>query len=320
MAVAANTKLTYDSVENREDLSDVAYEVAPMKTPFMSNMPKGKATAKFHEWTDKSLNAAVDDNAQLEGDEATNDAPTPRTRPGNYCQIARKVAQVSGSQESVDAATYSDAMDEEVMTKVIELKTDMEKQFLSNKPSVAGDSTTARQSASFESFITSNASRGTGGANGGFSAGIVAAPTDGTQRAFTETLLKDVMQTAFNNGAQPTQIYLGAFNKRAFSGFTGIADIRKDAPGRKMATVIGAADVYVSDFGDLVAIPSQFARGRTALFVDPDFVSIDTLPGRNFQTDPLAKSGDYQRKMVITEYTLKVGEKANAVAADLSTS
>lgn len=320
MTVASNTKLTYSSVENREDLSDIAYEVAPMQTPFISNIGKGRASATYHEWTDKSLNAASDTNANLEGDEAVNDAVTPRTRPGNYCQISDKVAQVAGTQEVVDTAGYSASMAEEKMDKVVELRTDIEKQMLSNKPSVAGNSTTARQSASFESFITSNASRGTGGSNGGFSAGIVAAPTDGTQRAFTETLLKDVMQTCFNNGATPSLIFLGAFNKRVFSTFTGIADIRKDAPGQKMATIIGAADTYLSDFGPLTAIPSQFARGRSADLVDPDYTSMDVLPGRDFVSSPLAKSGDYMREQIITEYTLKVGQKGNAVVADLTTS
>lgn len=320
MAVAAGTKLTFGSVEDREDLSDVAYEVAPNQTPFISNIGKGRATGTFHEWTDVSLNAATDDNANLEGDEATNDAPTPRTRPGNYTQIADKVAQVSGTQEVVEAAGYSATMADEQMHKTVELRTDIEKQLLSNKPSIAGNATTARQSASFECFITTNASRGTGGANGGFSSGIVSAPTDGTQRAFTETFLKDVMDSCFNNGAKPSLLFLGTFNKRAFSSFTGIADIRRDANGRSQAQIVGAADQYLSDHGWLTAIPSQFIRARTADLVDPDLVSMDTLPERNFMSESLAKSGDYERRQIITEYTLRVTEKGCGSINDLTTS
>jgi hypothetical protein len=37
-------------------------------------------------------------------------------------------------------------------------------------------------------------------------------------------------------------VIVGPVNKARASGFTGIADIRKDAPGAKPATIIGAAD------------------------------------------------------------------------------
>lgn len=320
MPVAADTKLTFSSVENKEDLSEIVVRIAPDETPFFSNTEKTEATGTFHEWVDESLNAAVDTNANLEGDEATNDAVTPKTRPGNYTQIADKVAQVSGTQQSVDQVGGRTAMARERIAKGVELRTDIEKQVLSNKPSVAGDSTTARQSASFESFITSNASRGSGGANGGFSAGIVAAPTDGTQRAFTETLMLDVLDTAFTNGARPKIAYMSAFQKRAFSAFAGIADIRRDAPGTSQATVVGAADRYIGNYGPIDAVPSQFVRSRTVSFADPDRVKIAIIAGRNFMSSPLAKSGDYMREQILTEYCLEINEKGNATCSDLTTS
>ena len=40
---------TYQSIGNREDLSDVIYNISPTDTPFMSSVGKTKATAVYHE-------------------------------------------------------------------------------------------------------------------------------------------------------------------------------------------------------------------------------------------------------------------------------
>ena len=36
MAIATNTSLTFSSVQIREQLSDVIYNIAPLDTPFLS--------------------------------------------------------------------------------------------------------------------------------------------------------------------------------------------------------------------------------------------------------------------------------------------
>jgi len=62
--------------------------------------------------------------------------------------------------------------------------------------------------------------------------------TNGTQRTLTEAQLKAVMALAFAEGAKPSQAYLSATHKQQASAFTGIADIRVDASGRKPATIM----------------------------------------------------------------------------------
>lgn len=320
MAQPANSQSTYKAVGNREDLKDLVSSISPDDTPFTNNIGKSKAKGKYVEWQTHTLAAAVDDNATIEGDDATTDAPENRVRVGNYCQLADKVARVTSSQEAVETAGVASEMDFEVVNKTTELMTDMEKQMLSNRPSVAGSDSIARQSAGVESWIQSNANRGAGGADGGFSAGIVGAPTDGTQRAFTEAILKDVMkQRADNGNSQKTvQLYMGSHVKTVASGFAGISEQRSDTAG-KAAKVIGASDMYLSDFGWVAHIYSQFIRPRTALFIDPDKVSVATL--QDFNAVDLAKTGHTERKMISKEYTLRVdNEKALGVAADLLTS
>lgn len=317
MALPTNTATTYSNVGIREDLSDIIYRVAPEETPFTNNIGRGKAAATFHEWQTENLAAASDTNAVLEGDDATMDAANVPARIGNRCQISDATAVVSGTNDAVNKAGRNTEMARQVMLKGMELARDIEKQMLSNKPSVAGAAGTARQSAGMESWIVTNASRGAGGSGGGFAGGVVSAPTDGTARAFTENLLKAAHVLAFNNGGKPNQLYMSGNQKQVFSTFAGIAQQRRDT-GDKAAIIVGAADVYVGDFGRLAAIPHPYGvRNRTVIGVDPRMASKDLLrPMRNWE---LAKSGDTEKRQMLEEYTLKVSnELAHFVVADLS--
>lgn len=318
MALPTNAATTYANVGIREDLSDIIYRVAPEETPFTNNIGRTKATATFHEWQTEDLAAAADDNAVLEGDDATLDAANIPARIGNRTQISDKTAVVTGTNDAVNKAGRDTEMARQVMLKGMELARDIEKQMLSNKPSVAGAAGTPRQSAGMESWIVSNASRGAGGSGGGFSGGVVAAPTDGTQRAFTETLLKVGHLAAFNAGGKPNQLYMGGTQKQAFSGFAGIAVNRIDNGGGSPVNIVGAADVYVGDFGRLTAIPHPYGmRSRTVLGIDPGRVKKAVLrPMRNWE---LSKSGDTTKRQMLEEYTLQCdNEKAHFVIADLT--
>jgi hypothetical protein len=321
MTVPSNTHQTYQTVGIREDLSDIISRIDPTEVPFTSNIGRTKATQPRHDWQIQTLAAATDANAVVEGDEATTDAAVPTTRPWNYTQIADKVAQVSGTNRAVVSAGRDDEMEYQVMLKGLELRRDIEKQMLSNKASVAGNSATARVSAGFEAWLTSNVSLGTSGTTTGFSSttGLVAAPTDGTQRTFTETLLQAVVRSAYTNGGRPKILMLGPFNKQRFSGFSGIAALRNNVKSTEAATIVGAADVYMSDFGNLNVVPNIFQRDRTALLIDPKLVKKAQLrPMKNWE---LAKIGDTSRRQILEEYCLEVvNEAGHGKVADLLTS
>ena len=86
MALIAGSKSTYSEPigtgGNREDLSDVLYDISPTETPFVSMAKKGKADAVKHEWLTDSLTAPAK-NAQLEGNVAVAVKPGDRVRLGN---------------------------------------------------------------------------------------------------------------------------------------------------------------------------------------------------------------------------------------------
>ena len=314
MAQPTNTFDTYDSVGEREDLSDVIYSISPTDTPFLSSAAKTKATAVLHEWQTDSLASAVTNNAVIEGDEATLDASTATTRLSNSTQIMDKTVVITGTQESVDKAGRASELAYQIAKRAKELKRDMEATITGNIAEVGGNSSTARKMGTLGSWVTTNddlASDGSSGAGAGN-----AAHTDGTQRAFTESQLKSVIKSVWNAGGDPSMVMVGPFNKQKLSGFTGNST-RFDAGAD--ATLYTSVDVCASDFGQLQVVPNRFSRDRDAYVLDMEYWGIAFL--RDFSMHELAKTGDSEKRQLLVEATLESrNEAASGLVADLTTS
>lgn len=322
MAQVAGTLDTYRDIGNREDLEDLIYNISPVETPFMSNAGRSKAKATFHEWQTDSLAAAAA-NRQIEGDDASYATAAPTTRVGNYCQISRKTVLVSGTLDAVDKAGRKAELSYQIAKRGKEMKRDIEFALTRNQASSAGGSATARSLASVESWLATNkTSLGTGSAQTtpGFASGTVVAPTDSTVAGtLTEAGVKAVIQACWTAGGDPGVIMVGPFNKQKVSAFAGIATLYKDLKGNGPGTIIGAADLYVSDFGEHKVVPNRFQRDQTALILDMDYFSVAYL--RNMQMEPMAKTGDAEKRLMLCEYTLVVkNEAASGKVTDLTTS
>ena len=313
MAQPTNTFDTYDSIGEREDLSDVIYNISPTDTPFLSSAAKVKASAVLHEWQTDSLAAASTSNAVIEGDEATLDAVTATTRLSNSCQIMDKTVVITGTQEAVDKAGRASELAYQIAKKAKELKRDMEAQITTNNAEVTGSATAAREMGSLGAWVASNDVMGTSGTSG--SVGNTAR-TDGTQRAFTEDLLKSVIKSVWNEGGDPTMIMVGPFNKQKLSGFTGNST-RFDAGAD--ATLYTSVDGYASDFGLLQGGPNRFSRDRDCYVLDMNYWGIAFL--RDFSMHELSKTGDSEKRQLLVEATLESrNEAASGLVADLTTS
>lgn len=312
MAIKTNTFTSYSSIGNREDLSDVISNISPTDTPFQSMAGKGPdAQNTFFEWQIDALDVVDTANAKLEGDDydsAGLTAVTPTTRVGNYCQISAKTIILSGTQQKVRKAGRKSELAYQIAKRGKELKRDMEGILLSNQAAVAGNSTTARKTGSLLAFIKSNDVFGATGASPVYTSIPNAARTDGTQQDITEARFKSVVQLVYSSGGTPKVAMLGPVNKMNFSKFAGIAQTRFDVKSSKPSTIIGAADVYVSDFGNITVVPNRFQRERDMFVLDPDFFSISYL--RPFITEDLAKTGDADKKLLLAEYGLRVENEA----------
>ena len=315
MAQPTNTFDTYDAIGIREDLQDVIYSISPTETPFMSSAAREQVKNTFHEWQTYALAAAVTNNAVIEGDDATLDAASATSRIGNYTQIMDKTVVITGTQESVDKAGRASELAYQIAKKSKELKRDIESTLLTNQARAAGNSTTARTFGSIGAWIATNdnlAGDGTSPtANNGSDA-----RNDGTQRALTEDMLKDVIKNVWNAGGNPSVVMVGPFNKQKISGFTG-GSTRFDASEDK--TLYTSIDVYSSDFGDLEVVPNRFSRDRDALVLDMDYWSVGFL--RDFTMHELAKTGDAEKRQLLVELTLiSRNEAASGGVFDLTTS
>lgn len=310
MTLETNAFTSYLSIGNREDLSDIIYNVDPHETPLLTMMSRTKATNITHEWQTDELATPSATNAHLEGDAFSPAVTTPTVRLSNYCQISKKTVRVTNTQEAIKHAGRASEVDYQKMKRGLELKNDMESSIVSNNAKVAGNGTTTRYLGGIESWYEDNVSRGPGGANGGN--GVAA--TDGTLRPFTELLLKDMCQSAWNNGGKPDILALNGVLKQRLSTFTGNATPFSRAEDKK---IIAAVDVYVSDFGELKAVPDRHVRSRTVHGLQKDMWAVSYL--RPIHTEPMAPTGDSKSWEMRVEYTLEArNQKSSFVIADVN--
>ena len=294
--------LTYDTEGKREDLQDAIYDISPTSTPFMSTIGRTKAKATYHEWQTDNLADTDPDNAQLEGADAVAPALATTTKVGNRTQISDKVVQVSTTDDVVDKAGRSTETAYQLAKASSELKRDMETILLSDQAQDPGGPTKARTLQGMQAWVTTNNVPATG------TAGVT---------TFDEEDLKGAMLEAYDQGGEPSMLLVSPKNKVQVSSFTGIAEQRYQAPKSSPTTIIGTADVYLSDFGTLNVVPDRFLDDACALFVDPSMASVAYL--RPFKKTKLAKTGDSEKHLMNVEYTLVVkNEKAHAKVSGIA--
>lgn len=318
MAIIANTFTSFDAKGVRESLANVIANIAPEEVPFQSNVGSENVTNTFFEWQTDSL-ADVDTTAVIDGDDVTSfDSTAATVRVGNYTQIRRRTLSVADNLGAQDLAGRNDEIAYQMAKRGKEIKRDMEAIFTGNTARSAGSSSVGRVTAGLGAWISTNVNKAGDGTDPTAVDGSDAR-NDGTQRDFTEAMLKDVMQKAYTSGGNPSILMVGPYNKTVVSGFAGIAAQRYQAPTDGPTTIIGAADVYLSDFGALTVVPNRFSRERDAWCLDPEYASVAVL--RPIQSVDLAKTGDAEKKMLITEQGLKVSnEAAHGLIADLNVS
>lgn len=323
MANPVGTFQTYQAIGDREDLSDVIYNIDPVEVPFMTSAARSKATFTKHEWQKDVLKTATAANQAVEGDTPSNTTVAPTTRLFNYTEIATYAFNISGTQQAVRPAGRADELAYQLVKYGKALKRDMESALCGKNCAAAGTSGTARVSASLESWMSTNwttASSPTSAASPGFSTVGAVSPLDATiQVTVTAALVQAIIRQAWNAGGNPDVIMCGPYNKVKISSFAGILTntIQQRAGGQ--ATIVAAADAYQSDFGLLNVVPNRFSRDRTIEVLDMTYWAVAYL--RPFQQFALAKVGDSDQRQLLAEYTLESRhEGASGKVSDLATS
>ena len=266
---------------------------------------KTKAENTLHEWQTQDLAAAAA-NAQVEGDDLTAVAATPTVRLTNRTQISAKKIVVSGTLRAMNPAGRKDELAYQLSLKSPEIKRDMELGLTQNDVLA----TAPRSSRGLRGWVVDNVNN-----NGGTLASYTANTgyTPGTQRAFTEAMLKDVLQKVYTAGGEPDTIMLPVAAKQTFSGFTGNATRMDKSEDAKL---YASVDFYVSDFGTLQAVPNRCMATREVFVLQADKLAVAYL--RPFETMELAKTGDADQRELIVEYCLECrAPKAHGAVYDI---
>ena len=289
---------------NREDLSDILYDVSPTDTPFLTLAKKGTAKGTNHEWLTDALNAPVA-NAVVEGNNATIVKAGSRVRLGNYTQILEKSASVTGTQEKADKAAVKSEMAYQVARRMKEIKRDLEAAFVGTTggAKAAGSDSVARKAGNLKSYLTTDSWQG-GAASTAPTGNGQTAPVPGTARPFAEALLTAALQKLWTNsgGSENIAALMGATVRGKFSSLQSTATRYVSTDDARLQSSI---DVYDGDFHTVTAMPDRYSDPSAMFLIDKDYVSIDDF--RPIFSQDLAVTGDAQSKQIIWETTLKVG-------------
>ena len=290
---------------NREDLEDVIWDLFPDETYCLTNFDKVDANGSYHEWMTDTL-VSPTTNRQIEGDDASFITVTQPTRVGNYQQISRKTFLISRTQDKVAKAGRKRDSTRQLTKQMRELKNEIEYAIVRNQASSAGGSGTARSTASIESWLATNevlATTTSSATTAGFSSGTVAAPSDGTTTgALTVAALNSALQGSWSSGGQASQILVGPTQKAAIDQFTGVATRFVDVDRAAQASIINAANLYVSSYGRHTVRLHRHVRSSVVLCLDPDMWAVSFID-KPFMEE-LAKTGDGKKYQLLSEWGL----------------
>ncbi len=311
----------------REDLTDVIYNISPTEVPFQANAGRGNADNTLHEWQIDELDVTDPNNAAIDGADFGTDSSDPAQRIGNYAQISIKYIAVSRRANIVNKAGRRSELSYQIAKKGKELRRDVETIATQNQAALQGNDTTASLTGSLGAWIRTNTDRGALGADpalSGTTFGIpTTAATDGTVRALDESQMLALLRDAYIQGGNPNMMMCGPTVKQLFSNYMFTTDARiatqrqdQGPVNRGGVSVVGAVDVYVSDFTVIDVVPNRFQRERDFWILDTEYWEIAYLDG--YKTETISKIGDAERRHILVDWLVASHqEAASAVFADV---
>lgn len=317
-----------------DDVMDQIQQIDNYPFPFQDSIASDAVKNSYTEWTIDQMAAQDLDNANVDGAALTgNDAAT-GSRVGNHCQIPDKIVQVSSRADASDTIGRAQELAYQVMMRQRDLRQDIEGILLSNQASVADDgNTTAGRLGALGAWLETNTSRGTGGADGGFSAGTVSAPTAGLARGLTETLVRDIAQSCWEQGGNPSVAMsvpsvIRGLSEYMFTSSARIATLQRNEQGSSPATALGTVNVMILDFDVSLTLVGNRQMNTydsadvgpvpvaNLFIIEPAYARQGIL--RGFQTEMQGKPGLSEIRQITVDMTLKVlNEAAHGVIADI---
>jgi len=283
---------TYNATDRRESLLSILKNVSPNEDNyFVSNLGKAAAASNtLHEWVTYNTARPTSVTAAIEGFQASyGDLDTP-TRTQNATAIVDEEVRVSGTMKSVATATGENPYAFQKGEALKRLKAKME--FVTiNGAFASGSSGVGRGMSGIGAMISTN----------------VTARSSGT--SFTETELNDMMQDVWTSvGSEyiADLIVAPMVIKRRISGFTSNLTRNIDAKEKRLTNEVRVYDTQVGQTVMVLAHKDvNAAAGTLTVYaLREDTWKHSFLTGREPQWEELAKDGDRDNGMYVTEFTV----------------
>lgn len=219
-------------------------------------------------------------SAAIEGADPSRDVSTDRARLTNFTQIIERLVQVSGTKQAVNNVGIGNEVDHQVTQRVAEMMREYELSVIRGRKLVSTIQSAGRRTmAGFVPSITQTQSLG----------------------SITSSLLDDLLETTWTQGAQPDLILVNAALKRVINEFPGAA-VRQNQEDRAFVRQI---NVY-EGFKDQQAIMQNRYMDARKMAVGQSNM-IRTVPLRGFQAETLGKVGDARKVQILFEGTIEFG-------------
>jgi len=174
-------------------------------------------------------------------------------------------------------------------------------------------------------WLTTSTSHGATGADGGFNftTGLVAAITVGNARGLTETLVRQIAGSVWEEGADPSVLMsvpavIAGFSQFMFDNSSRIARLQRQTEAVQAGVAIGYVDIFLSDFNvSLEFIPNRLQQEYTSAdatdvaavyIISPAWLMQGFLQG--YEVQPLAREGTADNRQMTVDVTLKVLNEA----------
>lgn len=298
----------------REDVMNQIFDISRIPLPLTDLVGSDSHSNEYCEWTVDELAAPSTTNAVVDGADIDQDDNKLGQRVGNHSQISVKEVRASQRAQNSDTIGFSNALSYQIIQRQRELRRDVEAAALAENVSVQDNGTAAGIAGSLSTWIVSNVANGTGG---GFdtSTSKTTAPT-ATAAGMTEVMVRDVCESVYTNGGNPSVFMSGPkvcrnFSEYLFTSSARVATLMSDqGQSASAATALGSVNVFVSDFGvTLDFVPNRIQQPESddsynTYIIDPMYVRLSFLEG--YRVEPLAKTGLSDKRMMKVDWSLKV--------------
>lgn len=314
-----------------EDVLDQIFALSPVDLRFQDNAGSSSVENDHFSWMEDELNPIDIGNQREDNETLTGNDHVLPSRIWNNTEMRSKIVALGDRAQAVDSIGAPNLMSNSISKRNVELRKEYEGSFLSNNASIRSNTGVAAVTAGVQSFIKTNAYFGVGGSAGGWNetTGLVDAPTLGTVRPMSETMLHTAEQDVYDVGGEPTQLIstpavIGQMAK-FFAGNSGTSATLYSnvvqSPGDGM-TVKSAVKIWEGNFLTLELVSSrelqltQTGTGAAVLLMDWDYWETATLAG--IHGDDLAKTTLGETKILSADKGVKcLLEKSSAQVNDI---